>query len=170
MALMLRAGAMKRAISILAASALLAGCAQQAWYKPGAGTADFQVDKANCISQAYAQVPYAPGIAQLPTYSSCQGTVFYTSCTPVGGGAVAYDANTNMRGEVFSGCMYGKGWALMTRKQAEEMSGTPQAPQPAPLSPTAQHESLLDAEKAACAQGLADACRTVQGLEKNRGQ
>jgi hypothetical protein len=177
MALMLRAGPMKCAISVLAASALLAGCAQTAWYKPGADQADFQVDKATCISQAYAQVPYAPAVTMSPGYASCSGYGYSTQCYQIGGGPDAYDANAAGRQQVAAGCLYGKGWALMTRKQAEEMAGTSStphpvsspAPQPA-LSPEQQRQDMLKAYSDSCAMGLEDACRTVQGLQKNGGQ
>jgi hypothetical protein len=119
---------MRHIVITAAAAALLSGCAQPVWYKPGATRSGFEVDKADCLSQAYGQVPYAPATTIEPGYASCT----QYSCFSVGGGPVSYDANAGARLDVAKGCLYGKGYELVTRKQAEAMRAAASAPPPAP--------------------------------------
>jgi hypothetical protein len=99
--------------------------------------------------------------------SGVDDDAIHTSCTPVGGGAVAYDANAGERGQVATGCLYGKGWSLVTRKQAEDMKAAI-TPASAPTSPAPQplrSQDVLDGMRQACAGGDAAACQTVQDLQ-----
>jgi hypothetical protein len=159
---------MRKLALISATAVLLIGCATKVWYKTGAGTADFQVDKANCISEAYSHVPYAPAMYVLPEYASCSGFGNSAECFSSGGGPVSYDANSGMRDEVYSGCMYSKGWSLVTRQEAKSMISEPPAAPQTSLSPTQQRQDMLKAYSDSCVQGLTDACRTLKALEKGQ--
>lgn len=112
--------------------ALFGGCAQKLWYKQGAGQSALQIEKGDCLASAYSKVPAALATATIgsgyitPSYTTCSGYGFSASCVTTGGQyvpptTIPYDANAGTRNQVFKGCMYSKGWSLLTRKQIRQI-------------------------------------------------
>ena len=116
-------------VGLVSAGWLLAGCTQSVWVKLGASDADFQIAKGQCLSAAYSQVPSAPATAVIgsgytsPIVTNCTGYGNNTRCFSSGGSytppaIITYDANSGIRNDVFSGCMYADGWSLQKEGEA----------------------------------------------------
>jgi hypothetical protein len=81
---------------VICTAALLAGCTTY-YYKPGATTQDFEIDKASCTTQAYQYAPPAMQGVQIgggynqPTYTNCYGGYGSVNCTTTGGGYVPHN-------------------------------------------------------------------------------
>jgi hypothetical protein len=89
---------MKVLCGVVFAAALLGGCAQYAWQKPGASTQDFNQDRYRCMQESTRQ-----GYSSQPVYNTYTGQ--YLGQTARGG---AYtDWNT------YNACMQAAGWSLV---------------------------------------------------------
>lgn len=99
----------------------LGGCVTH-WYKTGATEGEFEIAKANCISEAYHEaptqtVPVTVGTGYTtPIYTSCTGDSWSASCVSTGGNyvppaVIPVDVNRGARNAAFDSCMYNRGWS-----------------------------------------------------------
>ncbi len=108
-------GVAMRPVILLSAICLLVACSAT-WYKPGASQQDFNVDRQECLAQAYREaptatvaVPITPGSNQ-PIYTNCAGGYNSMSCTTTGGGYtppahIYVDQNSSARDAIFKDCL-----------------------------------------------------------------
>lgn len=103
----------------------LAGCGPQyVWVKPGATSANWNVDWTDCRVYGIQAVPQNQQATKLsngyqePAFTSCSKFGASIDCTTTGGGSVAptyiaYDANSGLRDDAIRLCMLRKNWQLM---------------------------------------------------------
>lgn len=107
--------------------ALLSGCAQYQWMKPGASQLDFQQDGYVCSSEAARlyppqQVPMQIGSGYTsPSHTSCNPFGISVNCTTTGGqytppSVVYVDGNEDNRTVAARQCMAMKGWRIIRVK------------------------------------------------------
>lgn len=114
-------------ISILALAALMAGCAQTVWLKPGASQDDFSRDRYGCMQESQQRV----GGAVVNQF----------------GGSATNTVVTN--GQLFGSCMNSRGWYLTQRNQQTASAPSPSA---APNPIAASEAKVVQARAATCAK------------------
>lgn len=115
----------RTALSAAVLMVTLAGCGPQyIWVKPGATSANWNVDWTDCRVYGAQAVPQNQQSMKLsngyqePAFTSCSKFGASIDCTTTGGGSVAptyiaYDANSDLRDDAIRLCMSRKGWRLM---------------------------------------------------------
>lgn len=105
---------MKKGIAIAAALISLSGCANKVWNKYGATQQEFYQDRAECLAMS------GPGNYQINTPNQT-GYGNFNSGFQQGWNSAAAIGAASASGRIFNDCMMGRGWSLVSEREATQL-------------------------------------------------